>query len=147
MRSELVAAADRLAQRLTASYLAPALLKLRPDLAPLLRAPDTGAIGREELAADELECLREMILWWRRRGDENGRGVFPRFRGSRRKTSVRINEQLYLAALERVKETGDTVRMGDNISQVLEFLLWAYLGHDQSFLDHRTDAEVEERQT
>jgi hypothetical protein len=79
----------------------------------------------------------ELVGWWRDRrqgGKMPEEMVYrPDFKGIRKNSSVRLNEKLREAALAKA-HLEHRNQTGDNISGLIEWLLWSYLDRDQKFL-------------
>ncbi len=77
---------------------------------------------------DDADTLKEMIQWWKARESAAVEATLrrPVFRGKTRNTGIRISEEILDRAVAKAKE--EKMRTGGNLSQLLEWLLWIYIG-------------------
>jgi hypothetical protein len=74
------------------------------------------------------ETLKDIVDWWNSREsfamDVHDRR--PIFSGKSRNSGIRVNELILRRAMEKAKR--DRIRTGGNLSQLVEWLLWLYIG-------------------
>ena len=77
---------------------------------------------------EETDTLREMIAWWKSRESAAMEASLrrPVFIGKTRNTGIRVNELILERAINRAR--GEKLKTGGNISQLVEWLLWVYIG-------------------
>jgi hypothetical protein len=90
------------------------------------------------LPSDVIGDLMELVGW---RRDRKRGGKMPEqmdfrpdFKGIRKNSSVRLNEELREAALAKA-HLEHRNQTGDNISGLIEWLMWSYLDNDPRFLE------------
>jgi hypothetical protein len=90
------------------------------------------------LPPDVIGDLLELVGWWRdrKKGEKmpEEMNYRPDFQGARQNSSVRINIALREAALKKA-HLEHRNQTGDNISGLIEWLMWNYLDGDQRFLE------------
>ena len=80
---------------------------------------------------DDLDSLKTMVEWWKASSKE---GVAllditerrPIFVGATRNTGIRINVEILKRAVAKAQD--EKMRTGGNLSQLVEWLMWKYLG-------------------
>lgn len=89
-------------------------------------APDTASLPQWLL--EETDTLQEMIEWWKSREatSMDAAGRRPLFMGETKNTGVRINKVILERAIEKSKR--ERAKTGGNLSQLMEWLLWIYIG-------------------
>jgi hypothetical protein len=89
-------------------------------------APDTTSLPQWLL--EETDTLKEMIDWWKSReaASMDAAGRRPLFLGETKNTGVRINKVILERAIEKSKR--ERAKTGGNLSQLMEWLLWIYIG-------------------
>ena len=77
---------------------------------------------------DDADALKEMIEWWKSReaASMDAAGRRPLFIGKTKNTGVRVNEVILRRATEKAKR--ERAKTGGNLSQLMEWLLWIYIG-------------------
>jgi hypothetical protein len=81
-----------------------------------------------EWLLDETETLKEMIEWWKSRESTalNAIERRPVFLGKTKNSGIRINEVILERAMNKARQ--ERLRTGGNLSQLVEWLLWIYIG-------------------
>jgi len=89
-------------------------------------APDTTSLPQWLLK--ESDTLKEMIEWWKSReaASMDAAGRRPLFMGRTKNTGFRVNEVILQRAVEKCKR--ERAKTGGNLSALLEWLLWIYIG-------------------
>jgi len=97
-------------------------------------APDTTSVPRWLL--DESETLQEMIEWWKSREAATMEALErrPVFIGKTRNTGIRISEVILDRAVVKAKQ--ERLKTGGNLSQLVEWLMWIYLGSPDDLVEH-----------
>jgi len=90
------------------------------------KASDTTALP--QWLADESDTLKDMIEWWKSResASMDAAGRRPLFIGKTKNTGIRVNETILERAVEKSKR--ERAKTGGNLSQLMEWLLWIYIG-------------------
>ncbi|MBI5251576.1 MAG: hypothetical protein HY912_18960 [Desulfomonile tiedjei] len=91
--------------------------------------PDApAATSSPQWLLEETETLQEMIEWWKSResASMDAAGRRPLFIGETKNTGVRINKVILERAIEKSKR--ERAKTGGNLSQLMEWLLWIYIG-------------------
>lgn len=85
---------------------------------------------------DEADALREMIEWWKSREAAAMDAVErrPVFTGKTRNTGIRVNTVILDLALKKAKQ--ERLKTGGNLSQLVEWLLWVYVGSPSDVVEH-----------
>jgi hypothetical protein len=93
---------------------------------PRPKASDTASLPQWLL--EEGDTLKKMIDWWKSReaASMDAAGRRPLFLGETKNTGVRINKVILQRAVEKSKR--ERAKTGGNLSQLLEWLLWIYIG-------------------
>lgn len=104
-----------------------------PDT-PQPASPDTTALPQWLL--EESETLKEIIDWWKSRESAAMEALDrrPVFIGKTRNTGIRISEAILDRAITKAKE--EKLKTGGNLSQLLEWLLWIYIGSPDDVVEH-----------
>jgi hypothetical protein len=76
--------------------------------------------------------LNEMLSWFQRTHGVGLADVRPTFYGMRKNSGLHLNQRILNAALEKC--LSDKQRTGGSLSQLVELLLWQYLGSPDEFL-------------
>jgi hypothetical protein len=84
---------------------------------------------------EDADILKEMIQWWKARESAAMEATFrrPLFRGKTRNTGIRISEEILDRAVAKAKE--EKLKTGGNLSQLLEWLLWVYIGSPDDLVE------------
>jgi hypothetical protein len=84
---------------------------------------------------EESDTLKEMIAWWKSRESAAMEASLrrPVFSGKTRNTGIRVNEVILERAVAKAKD--EKLRTGGNISQLVEWLLWVYIGLPDDVVD------------
>jgi len=98
------------------------------------QAPDTTSLPQWLL--EETDTLKEMIDWWKSReaASMDAAGRRPLFEGETKNTGVRINKVILERAVEKSKR--ERAKTGGNLSQLMEWLLWIYIGSPDDVVEH-----------
>lgn len=85
---------------------------------------------------EETDTLKEMIEWWKSReaASMDAAGRRPLFAGETKNTGVRINKVILERAVEKSKL--ERAKTGGNLSQLMEWLLWIYIGSPDDVVEH-----------
>ncbi len=77
---------------------------------------------------EETDTLKEMIEWWKSReaAAMDALERRPAFVGMTRNTGIRVNAEILDRAIDKARE--ERLKTGGNISQLVEWLLWVYIG-------------------
>ncbi len=89
-------------------------------------SPDTTVLP--QWLVDETDTLKEIIDWWKTRESAAMEAMErrPVFIGKTRNTGIRISERILDRAITKAKE--EKLKTGGNLSQLVEWLMWIYLG-------------------
>ncbi len=114
------------------------LLQLPQDTTPQTESPeieDRGVLPQRDTSLpqwlqDDLDNLRTLLEWWK----SQPAGITlqdvmerrPVFRGKTRNSGIRVNEEILERAVTKAKQ--DKTRTGGNLSQLVEWLMWKYIG-------------------
>ncbi|MGB6068816.1 MAG: hypothetical protein WBG50_28735 [Desulfomonilaceae bacterium] len=114
------------------------LLRLPQDTTPQaksLEIVDRGELPQRATSLpqwlqDDLDSLRTLLEWWK----SQPAGITlqdvmerrPVFRGKTRNSGIRVNEEILERAVTKAKQ--DKTRTGGNLSQLVEWLMWKYIG-------------------
>jgi hypothetical protein len=85
---------------------------------------------------EETDTLKEIIEWWKTRESAamDAAGRRPLFVGKTKNTGVRINETILERAVEKSRR--ERAKTGGNLSQLMEWLLWIYIGSPDDVVEH-----------
>jgi hypothetical protein len=77
---------------------------------------------------EESDTLKEMIEWWKSRESAAMEASVrrPVFIGKTRNTGIRVSEAILDRAVAKAKQ--EKLKTGGNLSQLVEWLMWIYLG-------------------
>jgi hypothetical protein len=83
-------------------------------------------------AQDDLKALLE---WWRQKKSSplGEIQVRPVFKGEQKNSGFHLNEEIMKRARDKLK--GDRQRSGKSLSQLVELLLWQYIGSPEDLLE------------
>lgn len=85
---------------------------------------------------DDAATLQEMIEWWKSREsaaiDASDRR--PIFTGKTRNTGIRVNVEILDRAMAKAKQ--EKFKTGGNLSQLLEWLMWIYIGSPDDVIEN-----------
>jgi hypothetical protein len=98
--------------------------------------PEPPAIPQvPEWLLEESETLKEMIEWWKTRESAMMEGSVrrPVFAGKTRNTGIRMNAEVLDRAIHKSKQ--ERFKTGGNLSQLVEWLMWIYIGSPTDVLD------------
>ena len=97
-------------------------------------APDTTSLPQWFL--EETDTLQEMIEWWKSReaASMDAAGRRPLFVGETKNTGVRVNKVILERAIGKSKS--ERAKTGGNLSQLMEWLLWIYIGSPDDVVEH-----------
>ena len=89
-------------------------------------SPDSTSLP--QWLVDDAETLQEMVEWWKSRESAAMEAMErrPVFIGKTRNTGIRISEVILDRAVTKAKE--EKLKTGGNMSQLVEWLMWIYLG-------------------
>lgn len=95
-----------------------------------------------EWLLEESETLKEMIEWWKSREAAAMEASVrrPVFLGKTRNTGIRVSELILDQAVTKAKQ--ERLRTGGNLSQLVEWLLWVYLGSPGDLVEHPPPPET-----
>ena len=81
-----------------------------------------------EWLLDETETLKEIIEWWKAREATTLNAIErrPVFLGKTKNSGIRVNEVILDRAMNKARQ--ERLRTGGNLSQLVEWLLWIYVG-------------------
>lgn len=84
---------------------------------------------------DDADTLQEIIQWWKNRESVAMEGLDrrPVFTGKTRNTGIRVSAEILDRAITKAKE--ERLKTGGNLSQLVEWLLWIYLGRPDDVVD------------
>lgn len=103
------------------------------------KADDTTSLPQWLL--EEADTLKEMIEWWKSREaaamDASLRR--PVFIGKTRNTGIRVSEVILDQAVAKAKQ--EKLKTGGNLSQLVEWLMWIYLGSPGDLVEHPPSPE------
>jgi len=90
---------------------------------------------------EETDTLKEMIDWWKSRESAamEAVGRRPLFAGQTRNTGIRVNTVILDRALDKAKQ--ERLKTGGNLSQLVEWLLWVYIGTPDDVVERPTKSE------
>ena len=102
-------------------------------------APDTTRLPQWFL--DESETLKEMIQWWKSREVAAMEASVrrPVFIGKTRNTGIRVSEAILDRAVAKAKQ--ERLKTGGNLSQLVEWLMWIYLGSPDDVVERPPSPE------
>ena len=85
---------------------------------------------------DESDTLKDMIEWWKSRESVSmdAAGRRPLFVGKTKNTGIRVNETILERAIEKSKR--ERAKTGGNLSQLMEWLLWIYIGSPDDVVEN-----------
>lgn len=91
---------------------------------------------------DDMDNLRTLLEWWKTQGSAPQLHEMERrpvFRGRTRNTGIRINCEILDRAVDKSKKEKN--QTGGNLSQLVEWLMWRYLGEPLDVVEgsERTD--------
>jgi len=97
-------------------------------------APDTTSLPQWLL--EETDTLKEMIEWWKSREAAAMEASVrrPVFLGKTRNTGIRVSEAILDRAVAKAKQ--ERLKTGGNLSQLVEWLMWIYLGSPDDVVEH-----------
>ena len=97
-------------------------------------APDTTPLP--QWLVDEADTLRDMIEWWKSREAAAMEALVrrPVFLGKTRNTGIRVSEVILDRAVAKAKQ--EKLKTGGNLSQLVEWLMWIYLGSPDDVVEH-----------
>lgn len=84
---------------------------------------------------DDLDNLKALLDWWKSLPESTPATpeARPTFTGEYKNTGIRINKTILQRALAQSKQ--QRYQTGGNLSQLVEFLLWRYIGSPEDVLD------------
>jgi hypothetical protein len=84
---------------------------------------------------EDAETLQEIIQWWKNRESAamEASDRRPAFLGKTRNTGIRVSAEILDRAITKAKE--ERLKTGGNLSQLVEWLLWIYLGRPGDVVD------------
>lgn len=85
---------------------------------------------------EESETLKDIIEWWKSReaASMDAAGRRPLFIGETKNTGVRINKVILERAID--KSRSERAKTGGNLSQLMEWLLWIYIGSPDDVVEN-----------
>jgi len=88
---------------------------------------------------DEADSLREMIGWWKSRESAAMEGAVQRpvFKGKAKNSGIRVNEEILARALHKARQ--EKLKTGGNLSQLVEWLMWIYIGSPTDVVERPPD--------
>lgn len=88
-----------------------------------------------EWLLDETETLKEIIEWWKSREATalNAIERRPVFIGKTKNSGIRVNEVILDRAMNKARQ--ERLRTGGNLSQLVEWLLWIYIGSPDDIVE------------
>jgi hypothetical protein len=94
-----------------------------------------GAAYLQDWLLDETETLKEIIEWWKSRESTALDTVErrPVFIGKTKNSGIRVNEVILDRALNKAKQ--ERLRTGGSLSQLVEWLLWVYIGSPEDLVE------------
>jgi len=100
------------------------------------------------LTHEERTALREIIQWWRTKGHKEATAPAPQFRpklkGESRATSIRVNSKLQRLAVRKANAREERPKTFGNLSGLVEYLLFQYLGCPEELLDEGNELNEDE---
>ncbi|MFC1836006.1 hypothetical protein ACFL2Q_15015 [Thermodesulfobacteriota bacterium] len=90
--------------------------------------PEDRVFDLPEWLSDEAATLREMVEWWKSRESAAMEGSVrrPVFEGKTKNSGIRVNEEIMARALHKARQ--EKLKTGGNLSQLVEWLMWVYIG-------------------
>lgn len=90
---------------------------------------------------DRMDSLRELLDWWdsRQSVPTDVLERRPTFKGETRNSGIRCNVEIMKRAVEKAKE--EKYRTGGNLSQLLEWLMWKYIGEPADLVGGAEETE------
>ncbi len=84
---------------------------------------------------EEADTLKEIVQWWKTRESAAMEASLrrPVFTGKTRNTGIRVNTEILDRAIDKARE--ERLKTGGNISQLVEWLLWVYIGSPDDVVD------------
>lgn len=84
---------------------------------------------------EDTDTLKEMIQWWKNRESAAMEAAVrrPVFVGKTRNTGIRASEVILDRAVAKAKQ--EKLKTGGNLSQLVEWLMWIYLGSPEDVVE------------
>lgn len=98
--------------------------------------PDKRDADFPEWLSGEADTLRDMIEWWKSRESAAMEGSVrrPVFEGKTKNSGIRVNEEIMARALHKARQ--EKLKTGGNLSQLVEWLMWIYIGSPTDVVEH-----------
>lgn len=99
--------------------------KQAPDVAPM-----------PQWLLEEADTLKDMVEWWKSRESAMMEASVrrPEFVGKTRNTGIRVSADILDRAVDKAKK--EKYKTGGNLSQLVEWLMWVYLGSPAELVEH-----------
>ena len=97
------------------------------------KADDTTSLP--QWLVEEADTLKDMIEWWKSRESAMMEASIrrPVFLGKTRNTGIRVSEMILDRAVVKAKR--EKLKTGGNLSQLVEWLMWIYLGSPEDLVE------------